>query len=96
MAAQATREAARMLDDAKDYVYSTWDDSQLEAYLRDKGVLTEKTTSTRQELLAKMQDAYAKTADPVWEAWSDSYIVCSMLTVVYVCQTNHESFSANG
>ncbi|KAF7373563.1 hypothetical protein MSAN_00566700 [Mycena sanguinolenta] len=73
--AQATREAARQLDDTKDYVYSTWDDNRLRAYLVDKGVLAKNAgDKKRSELLAMMRDAYARVATPVWEAWSDSYM----------------------
>ena len=73
--AQATKEAARALDNADDYVYSKWDNSQLEDYLRTKGVLKGQVETNRQAFLAKMEDAYAKVANPIWEAWSDTYIV---------------------
>jgi hypothetical protein len=73
--AQATKDAARSFDDSKDYVYSTWDDNKLRSYLEDKGVLKTKAQKTREELLATMRDAYAKVANPVWSAWSDSYMV---------------------
>ena len=75
IAAQATKDAARAFDNAKDYVYSTWDNSQLESYLREKGLLKDNTQYSRQDLLAQMQDAYARATSPVWEAWSDSYMV---------------------
>ncbi|KAJ7756253.1 hypothetical protein B0H16DRAFT_1539183 [Mycena metata] len=75
VAAQATREAARQLDDAKDYVYSTWEDNRLRNYLVEKGVLAKDAADKkRAELLALMRDAYAKTTTPIWEAWSDSYM----------------------
>jgi cell division septum initiation protein DivIVA len=77
IAAQATKDAARIFDNAKDYVYSTWSDSQLESYLREKGVIKDNIQYTRQDLLAKMQDAYAKASTPIWESWSDSYMVRS-------------------
>jgi hypothetical protein len=73
IAAQATKEAAKQMDDAKDYAYSTWDDSRLESYLREKGLLKEKRS--RSDLLVMMRDAYVKSTDPIWEAWSDSYMV---------------------
>ncbi|KAJ7222326.1 hypothetical protein GGX14DRAFT_428441 [Mycena pura] len=74
VAAQATRDAARQLDDAKDYVYSTWEDNRLRAYLVEKGALAQDATEKkRADLLALMRDTYARTTDPVWEAWSDSY-----------------------
>ncbi|KAF9053806.1 hypothetical protein BDZ89DRAFT_1056368 [Hymenopellis radicata] len=72
--AQATDSVARALDDSKDYVYSTWDDNQLRSYLIEKGVLKTKSEKKREELLTLMKDSYAKVADPVWQAWSDSYM----------------------
>ncbi|KAI0946261.1 hypothetical protein AcV7_010284 [Taiwanofungus camphoratus] len=72
--AQATAEVAREMDDAKDYVYSTWDDNRLRSYLEEKGVLETKAQASRNELLAKMRDAYAKITEPIWHAWSDSCI----------------------
>ncbi|EEB90256.1 hypothetical protein MPER_11557, partial [Moniliophthora perniciosa FA553] len=52
IAAQATKEAQKAMDDSKDYVYSTWDDNQLRSYLEEKGVLKTKTEKKREELLA--------------------------------------------
>ncbi len=34
-----------------------------------------KQQATRNEMLQKMQDAYVKTTNPIWQAWSDSYMV---------------------
>ncbi|KAJ7079992.1 hypothetical protein B0H15DRAFT_857617 [Mycena belliarum] len=74
-AAQATREAARQIDDTKDYVYSTWDDNRLRAYLVEKGALAKDSAQkTRVEMLTLMRDSYASVATPVWEAWSESYM----------------------
>ncbi|KAJ7452117.1 hypothetical protein B0H11DRAFT_2074356 [Mycena galericulata] len=75
VAAQATREAARQLDDAKDYVYSAWDDNRLRSYLVEKGVIAKDAAEQkRDELLALMRDAYARVTTPMWEAWSESYM----------------------
>jgi len=74
VAAEATTQTTKALNDSKDYIYSTWDDNRLRAYLEEKGVLKTKTEKTRDELLAMMSNAYATVADPVWDAWSDSYI----------------------
>lgn len=52
-----------------------WDDNKLRSYLVEKGVIKSKSQAKRDELLAKMKDTYVKTANPVWQAWSDSYIV---------------------
>lgn len=76
VAAQSTESLARQLDDTKDYVYSTWDDNQLRSYLEEKGIIKTKQQATRDQLLAYMRDSYTSAADNVWEAWSDSYIVC--------------------
>ena len=56
-----------------------WDDSELRAYLEEKGVVKTKTQARRDELLARMRETYARAADPVWRAWSDSYIVGFLL-----------------
>ncbi|KAF7297330.1 hypothetical protein MIND_00966300 [Mycena indigotica] len=73
--AQATREAARQMDDTKDYVYSTWEDNRLRDYLVEKGALArDAAEKKRVELLTMMRDVYARFTDPVWKAWSDSYM----------------------
>ncbi|KAJ7146117.1 hypothetical protein C8R44DRAFT_590354, partial [Mycena epipterygia] len=73
--AQATREVSRQLNDATDYVYSTWDDNKLRSYLVEKKVIAQDAANKkRAELLALMRDAYAQVTTPVWEAWSDSYM----------------------
>jgi hypothetical protein len=72
--AQATTPVARALDDSKDYVYSTWDDSQLRSYLQEKGVIKTDAEIRRDQLLGYMRDSYAAATDPIWNAWSDSYI----------------------
>lgn len=59
----------------KDYVYSTWTDSQLHQWLEDKGLIKTKTQATRDELLAKIEKPFASTQAAVYHSWSDSYIV---------------------
>ena len=56
-----------------------WDDNRLRTYLEEKGVIKTKQQATRDELLAKMRETYAATANPVWQAWSDSYLVSSSI-----------------
>nr|GAT58075.1 predicted protein [Mycena chlorophos] len=74
VAAQATREAMRQLDDTKDYVYSTWEDNKLRDYLVEHGALArDAAEKKRVELLAMMRDVYARVTNPVWQAWSESY-----------------------
>ncbi|KAJ7353333.1 hypothetical protein DFH08DRAFT_922997 [Mycena albidolilacea] len=73
--AQATREAARQLDDSKDYVYSTWEDNRLRSFLVEKGALAKDSADKKRvELLTLMRDVYARVTTPIWEAWSDSYM----------------------
>jgi hypothetical protein len=80
VAAQATREAARQLDDAKDYVYSTWDDNRLRSYLVEKGTAAKDVADKkRADLLTLMRDVYARVTTPIWEAWSESYMVRTFL-----------------
>lgn len=74
-AAWASATADRKLRDAQDYVYSTWDETQLRSYLEEKGVIKPKAQATRDQLLAKMKGAYADATNPIWAAWGDSYIV---------------------
>ncbi|TFY60876.1 hypothetical protein EVJ58_g4870 [Rhodofomes roseus] len=72
--ASASAQVEQALDDSKDYIYSTWDDNALRAYLESKGVIESKQQATRNQLLGWMRDAYSAAVSPVWEAWSDSYI----------------------
>jgi len=74
-AAQATKDAARSLDQSKDYIYSTWDENQMRSYLEGKGLLKTKQQKRKDELVKMMNDAWGTVANPVWEAWSDSYMV---------------------
>jgi hypothetical protein len=75
IASRVTTGVVRTLDDTKDYVYSTWDDNQLRAYLESKGIQVKaQAHKSRNDLLSMMREAYATVAQPVWDAWSDSYI----------------------
>ena len=73
-AAAATAAVREAMDDTKDYIYSTWSDNQLRAYLEEKGVIRTKAQVSRDEMLAKMKNVYASASDPIYSAWSDSYI----------------------
>jgi hypothetical protein len=76
VAAQATRDVARVLDDSKDYVYSTWDDNRIRSYLESKGVQVQvEAKKSRAHLLNLMRESYAAITTPIWQAWSDSYLV---------------------
>jgi hypothetical protein len=77
-ASQATTDATRALDDSKDYIYSTWDDNRLRSYLESKGVQVQaEAKKNRAHLLKLVHDSYAALTDPIWQAWSDSYLVRS-------------------
>jgi hypothetical protein len=75
--AQATKDVVRKMEDGKDYVYSTWDEGRLRQFLEDKGVVDKKSASklTRKQLLEKMRGAYTSVSEPIWDSWSDSYMV---------------------
>lgn len=62
-------------EDVFDYSWCRWDDNRLRSYLEEKGVIKTKQQATRDQLLAKMKESYTSATDPVWQAWSDSYIV---------------------
>ena len=79
--AQSTKDAFRALDDTRDYIYSTWSDSQLRSYLEKKGWLKPEEEKTREQLLSMMKHAYATVTDPIYDAWSDSAMVRSCLLV---------------
>jgi hypothetical protein len=72
--AQATQEVAREADDARDYVYSTWDDSRLRQFLQDRGLVEPHAETTRAHLLRKMREAYRGATDPLYSAWNDAYL----------------------
>lgn len=78
-AVEATETFNRALDDTKDYVYSTWDDNRLRTYLEEQGVIKPKQEATRDKLLEYMRDAYVKVTNPIYEAYSDSYLVYSSM-----------------
>ncbi|CAE6443715.1 unnamed protein product [Rhizoctonia solani] len=74
VATSASARATKALEDSKDYVYSTWSDSDLRAYLEKHGVVKTQAQLTREQMLAQMRTAYAAAANPVYDAWSTSYM----------------------
>ncbi len=78
---QAETEVAKAMDRSKDYVYSSWDDNRLRAYLESHGLLKNKAEKRRDEMLAMMGEHYNSIANPVWEAWGDSYMVSVVVTM---------------
>jgi len=71
---RATHEVARAIDDSKDYIYSTWDDSRLRSWLEEQGVVEARNAKTREELMRLANNYFSKATSAVWESWSDSYI----------------------
>jgi len=76
---QATKDVADKFDETKDYAYSTWDENQMKTWLVRKGLLKSKEQKKKEELLQMMHSSWGRVASPVWEAWSDSYIVRLLL-----------------
>ncbi|KAJ3913211.1 hypothetical protein F5877DRAFT_93287 [Lentinula edodes] len=77
-AAQATTDVLpdRPFDSTKDYVWSTWDDTQLRKFLVENGVIDTRTAAgkKRDELIKSAKTHYATASGNAWETWSDSYI----------------------
>src|SRR5690349_18516570 len=71
-AAYASAKAAKKLDDAKDYIFSTWDDNQLRTWLEEHGVVSTPAPTGRAALLNNVRVAYLKATHPIYEAWSTS------------------------
>lgn len=62
------------MDATKDYLYSTWDDNRLRAWLEDHGVET-KPHHSRTDLLGRVNEVWhAKVNDPIYHSWSDNYL----------------------
>jgi hypothetical protein len=72
---QVETDVTRAIDRSKDYIFSTWDDNRLRSYLESKGLIKTKGEKKRDELLTVAEDYYNQVSSPVWEAWSDSYMV---------------------
>ncbi|KAF8759756.1 putative stress-responsive nuclear envelope protein [Rhizoctonia solani] len=68
-AASGSARAAKALEDSKDYIYSTWSDSDLRAYLEKQGVVKTQAQLTREQLLAQMRTAYAAAATLSTHQW---------------------------
>lgn len=71
-AAWASNKASKTLDDAKDYVFSTWDDNQLRTWLEEHDIVSTPAPTGRAALLNNVRLAYLKTTQPIYEAWSTS------------------------
>ncbi|KAF5374052.1 hypothetical protein D9757_010728 [Collybiopsis confluens] len=77
-AAQATANVLpyRPFDTAKDYVWSTWDDTQLRKYLVDKNIIDNRTAAgkKRDQLIELAKEHYVSAKGKTYETWSDSYM----------------------
>lgn len=73
-AAYASAKVQKTLDDAKDYVFSSWDDNQLRTWLEKNNVISTPEPTTRAGLLNSVKAAYAKSTEPIYHAWSTSTI----------------------
>lgn len=73
-AAYAADRASKKLDDAKDYIFSTWDDNQLRTWLEEHDVISTPAPTGRAALLNNVRVAYSKLTHPIYEAWSTSTI----------------------
>lgn len=60
------------MNDASDYIWSTWDEAEMRAYLVKHNLIKSKEKATRDELIAKLK---GHTTGPAYEMWSDSYLV---------------------
>lgn len=49
--------------------------SRLRAYLEKHGVVKTQAQLTRDQMLAQMRTAYGSVANPIYSAWSTSYMV---------------------
>ncbi|BEJ12130.1 hypothetical protein CspHIS471_0205900 [Cutaneotrichosporon sp. HIS471] len=65
--------ASGKLDDTRDYVFSKWDNSDLEDWLEVHGVIKPNPVS-RNGLLAAVREAYTKTLTPIYDSWETSTI----------------------
>lgn len=74
MASTATNAPIRAFDSTKDYVYSTWDEAKLKGWLVEKGYIKSDSQKKKDELLELMNTYWGKVSNPVYDAWSNSYM----------------------
>lgn len=77
--AQAYDYTAGKLNEASDYVYSTWTDNQLRDYLVEQGVIKSNSQAKRDELLSQASKTYNDAATNVYDTWSDKCAPFSVL-----------------
>lgn len=69
---QAYDYVAGVLDDSRDYVYSSWSDSDLHSWLVSKGLVEPEAKKQRRELLDLIKTPYNEATTHAYEAWGDS------------------------
>ncbi|CAO1627931.1 unnamed protein product [Parajaminaea phylloscopi] len=71
---QATKEVQRNFDVNKDYVFSTWKDSELRKWLIDNNVIKSDYQAKRDEYLKLVSDNWNSVTDTsgYWKTWTDS------------------------
>ena len=62
-------------DETKDYIYSSWSESDLRSYLESKGVVKTPAQAKKDDLVSQVKGLYNDAADNVYDTWSDSYLV---------------------
>lgn len=59
--------------EASDYVWSTWNDSELHDYAVSKGLLSDSDpTPARKDLITLVSDSYNNVSNNAYDTWSDS------------------------
>jgi hypothetical protein len=71
------------LADGRDYVYSSWKDSDLHNWLVKKNLVRSTPVQKRDDLLEAIRRPYAEATSNVYDTWSDSYIVSSLYSLHY-------------
>lgn len=61
--------------ESKDYLYSTWNENQLRAYLESKGIVKTPAEAKKDDLVALVKSSYNDAADNVYDTWTDTYLV---------------------
>lgn len=74
---QAYDYVAGTLDDARDYVYSSWTDSDLHSWAVEHNLVKPEQKKRRDEYLDLIRTPYNNAANNVYDTWSDSYLVSS-------------------
>lgn len=71
-ASSATYALSHKLNDATDYIFSVWEDSDLAEWLETHGIKDK--PASRNGLLAAVREDYVTTVDHIYDGWTDSTI----------------------